>query len=323
MPKQNDLKKIAKEHLTSLAHPFIKWVGGKGQLLNEIQKFYSVGLGTRWTKYAEPFVGGGAVLFDILNKYQLDAVYICDINRELILTYTVIRNSVQKLVDKLQCLQNEFIPLSTEDRKTYYYAKRKRFNVLKLKNYLTVSNEVECASLFIFLNKTCFNGLYRVNQNGEHNVPIGAYKKPTICDVDNLFFVANKLQNVQIVCGDYQQSRNFIDNKTFVYFDPPYRPLSSTSNFASYTQDGFDDTQQAELASFINEMSELGALIIASNSDPKNINSDDLFFDRLYAAHHIKRVAATRMINCDSSARGQIKELLITNSNKHFKETLR
>jgi DNA adenine methylase len=204
---------------------------------------------------------------------------------------------VQKLVRKLQSLQNEFVPLSTEYRKPYYYAKREQFNALKLKNSLTVSNMVECASLFIFLNKTCFNGLYRVNQSGEHNVPMGAYKKPTICDTENLFSMSKKLQNVQIVCGDYQQSRSFIDHKTFVYFDPPYRPLSSTSNFASYTQDGFNDTQQTELAAFINEMSKLGALIVASNSDPKNINSNDHFFDKLYAAHHIKRVAATRMIN--------------------------
>ncbi|MDR2115447.1 MAG: DNA adenine methylase [Planctomycetaceae bacterium] len=305
---------MTKEHnISVVAHPFVKWVGGKGQLLNEIQKIYSTGLGTKWTKYAEPFVGGGAVLFDVLNKYRLDAVYISDINKDLILTYNVIRDSVQKLVKKLQCLQDDFIPLSLEDRKIYYYAKRERFNVLKLKNTLTASNMIECASLFIFLNKTCFNGLYRVNRNGEHNVPMGLYKKPTICDSANLFSVSEKLQNVQIVCGDYRQSQRFIDKKTFVYFDPPYRPLSTTSNFTSYTQDGFNDVQQKELATFINEMSELGALIVASNSDPKNINSDDHFFDRLYAAHNIKRVTATRMINCDSSARGQIKELLITN----------
>ncbi|MDR2754170.1 MAG: DNA adenine methylase [Planctomycetaceae bacterium] len=305
---------MVKEHKTSVvAHPFVKWAGGKGQLLNEIKKIYSTHLGTKWTKYAEPFVGGGSVLFHILNEYQLDAVYISDINRELILTYQVIRDSVQKLVQQLQYLQEEFIPLSTEDRKRYYGVKRNQFNVLKSENTWSISNAVECASLFIFLNKTCFNGLYRVNRSGEYNVPMGSYKKPVICHSENLFSVSEKLQKVQIVCGDYQQSRHFIDNKTFVYFDPPYRPLSPTSNFTSYTQKEFNDVQQKELATFINEMSDLRALIIASNSDPKNINPEDQFFDRLYDEHHIKRVPATRMINCDSSARGQIKELLITN----------
>jgi DNA adenine methylase len=315
-------KKCRLFDLPSDARPFVKWVGGKGQLLNEIQKIYSAGFGTKWTKYAEPFVGGGAVLFDVLNKYQLDDVYISDLNYELILSYKVIRDAVQKLVKKLQQLQNEFIPLSIESRKNFYYEKRKLFNIQKSKitqtNLSSSSNSdsIEIASLFIFLNKTCFNGLYRVNQKGEHNVPIGSYKNPKICDSDNLFAVSKKLQNVQIICGDYQLSRNFIDNKTFVYFDPPYRPISATSSFASYTQDKFNDVQQKELADFIDEINNKNALIIASNSDPNNINSDDKFFDNLYAAHRIQHVDATRMINCNSTARGQIKELLITNLKK-------
>jgi DNA adenine methylase len=296
------------------AHPFVKWAGGKGQLLGEIQKAYPQGLGSECTKYAEPFVGGGAVLFDILNKYRFSEVYIGDVNRELILTYRVIRHSVRYLIERLQRLQDEFVPLSTEHRQQYYYAKRERFNAVKLRNSpLSAADTLECASLFIFLNKTCFNGLYRVNRSGGYNVSMGSYKQPAICDTANLFAVSQRLQRVRIVCGDYRQSRAFIDNKTFVYFDPPYRPLSPTSNFTSYMQDGFDDSQQTELAAFISEMSGLGALIAASNSDPKNINADDNFFDRLYAPYHIKRVAAARRINCHSSARGRVNELLITN----------
>ncbi|MDR2762713.1 MAG: DNA adenine methylase [Planctomycetaceae bacterium] len=315
-------KRVSFDVMSIDARPFVKWVGGKGQLLNEIQKIYSAGLGTKWTKYAEPFVGGGAVLFNVLNKYYLKDVYISDLNYELIITYRIIRDSVEKLVKRLKQLQKEFIPLSTENRKIFYYEKRGQFNILKsniTQIYSSLDLDlVELASLFIFLNKTCFNGLYRVNQSGEHNVPMGSYKNPKICDSDNLFSVSSKLQDVQMVCGDYQQSRDFIDSETFVYFDPPYRPISETSSFASYTQDGFNDAQQQKLADFINEINDLDALIIASNSDPNNINSDDHFFERLYASYCIKHVDATRMINCNSSARGCIKELLVTNANRFF-----
>jgi DNA adenine methylase len=287
-------------------HPFVKWAGGKGQLLKEIQKIYSAGFGTQWTKYAEPFVGGGAVLFDVLKRYRLEAVYISDTNRELVFTYNVIRDSVQDFIKELQSLQEEYLLMPAEVKRPYYYVQRRQFNILKLKSELTSSEIIKCASLFIFLNKTCFNGLYRVNKKGEYNVSMGAYNNPLICDSKNLFAVSEKLKDVQIICGDYKQSRSFIDNKTFVYFDPPYRPLSPTSNFTSYTQNGFNDTQQKELAAFAKEMSDLGALIIASNSN-------DRFFDDLYNTFCVKRVSATRALSCDSSTRGRIKELLITN----------
>jgi DNA adenine methylase len=305
------MSKTNKDKSSSAAYPFVKWAGGKGQLLNEISRIYSGVLGTRWTKYAEPFVGGGAVLFDILNGYELEDVYIGDTNRELILTYTTIRDSPQQLVDKLKMLQDTFIPMSLENRKLYYYVIRNDFNALK--KATTVTDAVELASLFIFLNKTCFNGLYRVNSSGEYNVSMGDYKNPLICDTENLFNVSNKLKNVQIVCADYKQSRSFIDDKTFVYFDPPYRPLSDTSNFTSFTQDGFNDDSQRELAAFIEELNNLSALIVVSNSEPKNKNEEDHFFDNLYADYQINRVDATRRINSKGSARGQIKELLITN----------
>ena len=165
----------------------------------------------------------------------------------------------------------------------------------------------------IFLNKTCFNGLFRVNKKGFFNVPMGSYKNPLICDEKNLREVSDKLQNVEIVCGDYKKAANFIDENTFVYFDPPYRPLTETASFTAYTENLFNDDEQIELAKFVESMHKKGAKIVVSNSDPKNANEEDDFFDNIYSKHKIRRVEATRMINCNSEARGNIKELLISN----------
>ena len=290
--------------------PFLKWAGGKSQLLSEIEKFYPFDSG-KITKYAEPFVGGGAVLFDILSKYNLKEVYISDINAELINTYQVIRDNIEGLIKALSKMRDEYIPLETEDRKTYYYGKRDRFNDLKVNG--NEKTNTEKAALMVFLNRTCFNGLFRVNMKGQFNVPMGSYKNPLICDEDNLRAVSEKLKNVTIKCGDYRESRDFIDKNTFVYFDPPYRPLTETSSFTAYTENLFNDEEQIELAKFVDEMDKKGARVVVSNSDPKNSNTQDDFFDEIYASHKIKRVEAKRMINCNSEARGKIKELLISN----------
>jgi len=288
--------------------PFVKWAGGKTQILTSIRTKYPVE--NVVTKYAEPFVGGGAVLFDILNRYNFTDIYISDINRELIHTYVSIRDHINELVDELSRLENQYLPMSEETRKTMYYTKRERFNSLKLSNAMNT----ELAALFIFLNRTCFNGLYRVNTKGEFNVPQGSYKKPRICDEDNLRTISSALQRVIIICGDYKLSRQFIDSNTFAYFDPPYRPLSTTANFTAYTQGDFRDEQQVELAKFIDEMSAQGAWIVASNSDPMNTDESDDFFDILYAKHVITRIDATRTINSVASKRGCVRELLIVNN---------
>lgn len=290
--------------------PFLKWVGGKGQLLREIEKYYPFENSTI-TKYAEPFVGGGAVLFDILSRYELEEVYISDINAELVNAYRVIRDDIDELITMLQAIQDEFVPMDTNERKVYYTAKRERFNDLKINGNETIN--IEKAALMIFLNKTCFNGLFRVNKKGLFNVPMGAYKNPLICDENNLRVVSEKLQNVTIVCGDYRNSANFIDENTFVYFDPPYRPITNTASFTAYTENLFNDEEQIDLAKFVDDMHRRGAKIVISNSDPKNSNTEDDFFDNIYSSHRIKRVEATRMINCNSDARGKIKELLISN----------
>ncbi|EJG09350.1 DNA adenine methylase [Fusobacterium vincentii ATCC 51190] len=270
--------------------PFIKWVGGKGQLLSEINKLYPVELGKNINKYAEIFLGGGAVLFDILSKYKLDEVYISDKNLELINTYKSIRDNVDILIKSLKEMEEQYIPLNNEDRKIYYYEKREEYNSLKINSEV---NNIEKAILFIFLNKTCFNGLYRVNKKGKFNVPMGAYKKPKICDEENLKNVSLTLRNVKIVYADYRESEKFIDDKTFVYIDPPYRPLNITSSFTSYTENDFNDKEQIELAEYINVLNKKGAKIVISNSDPKNNDIDDNFFDKLYKNYNINRVKAT------------------------------
>lgn len=307
--KPEDARTIKQTDLSCKeSKPFLKWAGGKGQLLKEIAKYYPFA-NSNFTKYAEPMVGGGAVLFDVLNKYDLEDVYISDSNFELMNAYSVVRDNVDELVKLLETMQTEFVPLDDEKRKEYYYAKRERFNLLKLKK----DASIELAALMIFLNKTCFNGLYRVNKKGQFNVPMGSYKNPLICDERNLKEVSKKLQKVTIVCGDYTESKNFIDEHTFVYIDPPYRPLNDTAGFTAYTETAFGDAQQIELANFINEIDKKGAKIVLSNSDPKNEKEDDTFFDDLYSDYTIARVNAVRMINSDSKNRGKIKELLISN----------
>lgn len=295
--------------------PFLKWAGGKGQLLKEIEQYYPFE-NEKITKYAEPFVGGGAVLFDILSKYDLKEFYISDVNAELINAYCIIRDSVDDLVEMLYAMQSDFIPLDAEHRKVYYLDKRSRFNELKEDGDKSIN--LEKAALMIFLNKTCFNGLYRVNKKGLFNVPMGAYKNPLICDENNLRAVSEKLQRVTIVCGDYRESADFIDENTFVYFDPPYRPLTYTANFTAYTENLFNDEEQIQLANFADDMRSKGARIVISNSDPKNYNTDDDFFDNIYSSYKIRRVEATRMINCNSEARGRIKELLISNFSRRI-----
>ncbi|MBQ8405267.1 MAG: DNA adenine methylase [Clostridia bacterium] len=297
-----------KETKTELK-PFLKWVGGKGQLINELEKFITTEGEQVLTKYAEPMVGGGALLFSILSKYDFEELYISDINAELINSYIVVRDNIDLLVEKLTEMQAVFLPMNENGRKYFYYNARDKFNALQLSK----ETEVEKAALFIFLNKTCFNGLYRVNKKGQFDVPMGAYKNPTICDENNLRNISNALQNVEIVCGDYTFSESFIDNNTFVYIDPPYRPISETSAFTSYNSDSFDDKEQIRLSQYIERIDKIGAKIVLSNSDPKNVNPDDMFFDDLYKSFKIHRVEATRAINSKAEKRGKISELLICN----------
>lgn len=289
--------------------PFVKWVGGKSQLVEQIEQMLPSDGEKTLTKYAEPMVGGGALFFSILSKYDFEKLYISDINAELINAYQAVKNDVENLIAKLNEMQMLFLPMDENGRKYFYYTVRERFN----STTLTEETAIEKAAQFIFLNKTCFNGLYRVNRKGQFNVPMGAYKNPTICDYENLRNIHEALQNVTIVCGDYKLSKSFIDKDTFVYLDPPYRPISETSAFTAYSTDAFDDNEQIRLAKFIDEINNSGAKIVLSNSDPKNVNEEDNFFDDLYKNYKINRVEASRAINSKGDKRGKINELLICN----------
>lgn len=292
----------------SQARPFIKWVGGKTQLLDEVRKSLPRDFASRQhILYVEPFVGGGAVMFWILQAYpNIERAVINDINQELICTYRVIKNDVEELISKLSLIQSEYIPLNFEARKDYFIEKRSLFNTKK-------TSLIETAALFIFLNRTCFNGLYRVNSKGEFNVPHGKYVNPRICDADNLRACSKVLQKVEILCGDFSETGRYASSNTLFYFDPPYKPITETSSFTSYAKDGFNDDEQIRLRDFCNQISEDNALFVASNSDPKDVNPQEDFFDILYNHFTIKRVSAARMINADASGRGVISELMISN----------
>ena len=289
------------------ARPFIKWVGGKTQLLPEIRQRYPENI----TRYCEPFVGGGAVLFDVLQTFHPNEVLINDINPELINLYENIRDNCEPLIHLLEYFQTEYLETPEADRQNLYLGKRSTYNhFIEERN---PEHNLEKAALFIYLNKTCFNGLYRVNRNGLFNVPFNRAKNPLICDSENIRECSQLLQNVQMHVGDYSYCRDFIDENTFVYLDPPYRPLTESSSFTSYNENGFSDVQQIELGKFITEMAHKGALIVASNSDPHNANEQDEFFDNLYADFNIERVQAARMVNSNARRRGPINELLISN----------
>ncbi len=285
--------------------PFIKWAGGKSQLLEEIRKKYPAKI----ERYCEPFVGGGAVLLDVLANFQPKEVLINDINPELTNTYIQIRNNAESIIATLSEMQGDFWDMNDEKRKEYFYSQRERFNELIKQSASTE----EKAALFIFINKTCFNGLYRVNGKGLYNVPIGSYKKPPICDAENIRTISKLLKRVDVHCGDYSECESFITDNAFVYIDPPYRPLNVTSSFTSYAKTEFGDEQQIQLVHFIEKISEKGAKVVASNSDPHNTDENDNFFDDIYKMFFIDRVAATRMINSKSNGRGTVSELLICN----------
>lgn len=295
--------------------PFVKWAGGKGSLISQLTNFYPFELenGTI-KKYVEPFVGGGAVLIDILQKYDVEEAYAFDINKDLINCYNVIKQDVETLIEKLNEKEKEFLNMELENRQEYFYKIRSEYNSYKIEDNL----DVKRASEFIFLNRTCFNGLYRVNKNGEFNVPCGKYKNPTICDSKNLRNLSKLIQNVTFAYGDYKKSNKYVDSKTFVYFDPPYRPLSVTSGFTSYTKEDFNDENQKELAKYYSELNTKNAKLMLSNSNPKNTNKEDNFFEDIYKGFNINEVSAKRMINANSKGRGEISELLITN----YKETI-
>jgi len=298
------------------ARPFLKWAGGKAQLLDQIVKRLPNELRRGLIrKYAEPFVGGGALFFCIAQKFELDRFLIADVNDELILAYRTVKKDVLSLIEYLKEMQRKYHRLSPSRQEEYFYTIRFQLNERRPDiNYHRFDESwIERTAQIVFLNHTCFNGLFRVNSKGEFNVPFGRYKNPMICSEENLREVSKLLQHTQICLGDFTECESFVTPKTFVYFDPPYRPISKTASFTSYSRYDFDDSSQLRLASFVRLLDKKGAALMLSNSDPKNGNPRDHFFENAYKDFQIMRVRANRMINCNAEKRGAIKELLITN----------
>jgi DNA adenine methylase len=296
--------------------PFLKWAGGKTQLLNKIQEHYPIELKAGLiTNYCEPFLGGGAVFFDVMQKYKIERAFLYDINEELILVYKVIKKDVDKLIYFLKKYKDEYIKLNESERKKYYYNIRSIYNShrLDINHKVFSENWIPRAAQMLFLNRTCFNGLYRLNSIGEFNVPMGSYTNPKILDEQNLRSVSNILQKTIIEIADFESLKYTVTPQTFIYVDPPFRPISKTASFTSYSKKDFNDDEQRRLANLFIDLDRIGCKLMLSNSDPKNIKVDDNFFDDLYKDFNIYRVQARRIINSVASKRGEINELIIAN----------
>nr|MBQ5603928.1 DNA adenine methylase [Bacteroidales bacterium] len=291
------------------AKPFIKWVGGKSQLIEQLEALLPTDFAERENvTYIEPFVGGGAMLFYMLQNYpNIKSAVINDINPDLTTCYRVVRDNPKELIESLNDLQMVYYALKSEDeRKDFFLKQRDVYNTKAL-------NDIHNTTLFFFLNRTCFNGLYRVNKAGKFNVPFGKYTTPIICDAATIYADSVLLQKVEIMTGDFERTINKIEGNTFFYFDPPYRPLSNTSSFNDYSKEDFNDAAQVRLKLFCDKLNDLGVDFMLSNSDCLGQDGTDRFFDDLFVEYNIDRVWATRNINAVASKRGKLTEIVVGN----------
>lgn len=295
------------------AKPFVKWAGGKGGIIKTLDALLPPDFSETkdWT-YIEPFVGGGAMLFHLLTNYKnIRRVVINDINPDLIHCYRLIKKKPDVLIDRLKKLEEIYYCDDITDRDNIYYAYRDQFNMEGI-------NTDERAALFIFLNHTCFNGLYRVNSSSKFNVPTGRYKHPIICNEDLIMCDHKLLKSVELVildAGDYKRTGARISTKhpNFIYFDPPYRPITETSNnFKDYSASPFGDAQQEELKLFCDEMNKKGCKFMLSNSDSKD-NAGESYFENLYQGYNFQRISAPRYINAFVEKRLRLNEIVIRN----------
>ena len=291
------------------AKPFIKWVGGKSQLIDQLEAQLPADFGN-WENvtYIEPFVGGGAMLFYMLQRYpNIQHAIINDINLDLATCYRTVRDNPELLIKSLADIENAYLALETEEeRKNFFMSVRERYNEKEL-------DPIENTTKFFFMNRTCFNGLYRVNKKGLFNVPFGKYTNPTICDTETIRKDSELLQRVEILNGDFEATFEYAQGNTLFYFDPPYRPLSDTSSFNDYSKESFNDAAQIRLKKFCDRINEAGFHFMLSNSDCKGKNEEDNFFDVLYQAYEIERVWASRSINSNPNKRGKLTEILVHN----------
>lgn len=293
----------------SKAKPFIKWVGGKGQLIEQLDEQLPANFAD-WqdVTYIEPFVGGGAMLFYMLQRYpNICHAVINDVNSDLTTCYCVVRDMPEELITACEEIQSAYNALQTEDaRREFFLAVRDRYNEKNL-------DPLENTTKFFFLNRTCYNGLYRVNKKGLFNVPFGKYANPTICDPETIRKDSELLQRVEILNGDFESTFEHAHGNTLFYFDPPYRPLSDTSSFNDYAKEAFNDDAQIRLKEYCDRINEVGFHFMLSNSDCKGKNEDDNFFDVLFQAYQIERVWASRSINSNPNKRGKLTEILVHN----------
>jgi DNA adenine methylase len=298
------------------ARPFLKWAGGKRQLLEQLEFYFPPELESGvLLRYVEPFVGSGAVFFKVFQSYPVQECLIADVNPELILVYQTIQREVEGLIEQLAEIEIRYLGLTDAQRRDFYYKIREMYNDQRISiDYSEFHSAwVRRAAFMLFLNRTGYNGLFRLNSKGEFNVPCGRYNNPRILDAENLRNVSRLLNQVSIQYGDFEEVGSFVDEKTLVYFDPPYRPLSDTAHFTAYSKDLFDDRQQLRLAEFYRRLDTKGGKLMLSNSDPRNVDEDDDFFKQAYNGYRIERLKAKRNINRDPEKRGPISELLILN----------
>lgn len=287
--------------------PFIKWAGGKTQLLPVLTKKIQI---SKNTIYIEPFVGAGALFFHLLKNHSLKEYIISDINWKLINCYKTIKENHQELIENLTSLQNDYNKIETlKEKEKLYYSWREEFNK-------TNEKTIKMAAIFIAINKSCFNGLYRENSKGEYNVSFGKKEQINIFDTEQILEINYLLncKNVKIINGNFDMVETMINKEEefFIYADPPYRPVTK-GGFASYDKSNFNDKNQRSLYSFLKKIDKHNVKWLLSNSDPKNNDENDDFFDHLYSEFTIERISAKRLINCDKTGRGAVTELLINN----------
>lgn len=286
------------------AKPFIKWAGGKRHLLPEIfRRVPAEALREGKMGYAEPFAGGGAVFFALRQAFPtLSRTVLNDLNPKLIEAYQAVRDDTEALIASLDTLAAKYSPLPREERQSLYFRLRDRFN------QTPPPPPTERAALLLFLNRTCFNGLYRENSKGDFNVPFGDARNPTLCDPVTLRADAAALRGITLLCGDFAETLRHVRSPTFFYLDPPYKPISHTASFSAYTKTPFGDAEQSRLCDFCRTLDRLGHRFLLSNSDPGGG-----FFDTLYAGFRIERVSARRSVSANPAKRGLLTELLISN----------
>lgn len=278
-----------------IAKPFLKWVGGKTKLVPELVEMFP----KKFDNYFEPFVGGGALFYEVIQKYNVGFSSINDINKKLIIAYKQIKQNPKELISFLKTIDDEYKKLSLEEQEKYFYSIRKKYNE-------EIIDDKTTASYLIFLNKTCFNGMYRENSKGQYNIPFGDQKNPNICDKENILAVSKCLENTEITNYSFEESVEKCKKNDLVYFDPPYHPVNATSSFTGYSKSSFGEIEQKKLKEVFADLADRGCFVMLSNSHTP-------FIEELYKDFHINYRYAARSINSKGDKRGKIKEVVVTN----------